>query len=196
MSLWSQCALTDHLLITRDWAPVSSPGSRAELTGRAQAQLPRSDRACRFWSRAREAQCSQASEISSRHNKLDFSSFREKLRPGESSERYAHVTKTDRDSRLTSGDIGSHLSSWDFSEMTDEGRILSNISTMPLPIYQSFKPEQRPIVSKKLSALRTESIHPDAHATRDSSDLTRCNVNCHTLDDPAVLVFYNYYRMI
>ena len=154
--LWSQCALTDHLLITRDWAPVSSPGSRAELTGRAQAQLPRSDRACRFWSRAREAQCSQASEISSRHNKLDFSSFREKLRPGESSERYAHVTKTDRDSRP---DIWRHLepsvilSSWDFSEMTDEGRILSNISTMPLPIYQSFKPEQRPIVSKKLSTL-------------------------------------------
>ena len=104
--LWSQCALTDHLLITRDWAPVSSPGSRAELTGRAQAQLPRSDRACRFWSRAREAQCSQASEISSRHNKLDFSSFREKLRPGESSERYAHVTKTDRDSRP---DIWRHL---------------------------------------------------------------------------------------
>ena len=45
--------------------------------------------------------------------------------------------------------------------MTDEGRILS---TIILPIYQSFKPEHGSIVSKKLSTLGTESIHLATHS--------------------------------
>ena len=104
--LWSQCSLTDHLLITRDWAPVSSAQSSLDAL---RPRLLRSDRACRFWS----LHTAQAWHWDWRQNKLDFSSFGETEQSSSpvSHQCDAHVTKTDSAGHR---DIWSHLSSWEW----------------------------------------------------------------------------------
>ena len=145
------CLMSPLVTMRADWsltnhqrlgAPVSSPGARSSL----DALRPG---CCARTARAGSGPALAHQQPPSRHNKLDFSSFRgEKRRAwacGESSKCYAHVTKTDRDSP----DIWRHLEPsvirGTFQEWRMDGRILSNISTMPPPIYQSFKPEQRSI---------------------------------------------------
>ena len=148
VSPWSQCALTDHLLITRDWgllSPAPARGAHWTRSGLLAAVLR---------PRVPVLVPSTPAPVTTQQTGL----FQLQRREAEERARVSHpsVTPTSRrqtETALTSGDIWNHLSSWDFSGMTDGGRILSNISTMPPPIYQSFKPEQRSIVSKKLSAL-------------------------------------------
>ena len=102
VSPWSQCALTDHLLITRDWgllSPAPARGAHWTRSGLAAALGPR---------------VPVLVLRSSRHNKLDFSSFRGEKRRAWALVSHPSVTPTSRrqtETVLTSGDIWNHLSS-------------------------------------------------------------------------------------
>ena len=157
---WS---LTNH---QRLGAPVSSPGARSSLDALRPGCCARTAR----------AGSGPALAHPSRHNKLDFSSFRgEKRRAwacGESSKCYAHVTRQ-TETVLTSGDIWNHLSS--VGLFRNDGWMGGYCQTFQQCRRQSINllnQSRDRSVSKKLSALWTESIHPDTHVTRDSSDLT------------------------
>ena len=183
--LWSQCSLTDHLLITRDWAPVSSAHSSLDAL---RPRLLRSERACRFWSRAQAPHCAlhrletqQTGLFQLRRDGAALLWVTTVLRP-------RHEDRQRRPSW--------HLAPSVIVGMTDEGRILSTIILQkpPQTIYQSFKPEHGAIVSKKLSTLGTESIHLDTHARRDLSDLTSHNVTCQLI--PLSLYFMRSMMMM